>query len=384
MEGSERAVRNYVHQLGFGVSDAVRSARLGFNARNVWAYWKGLLKASLVWVLFVYAGFYAAGDSMGERFSSSLLCPLPDALFMGSVPSVVLLAAGTVLAILIMMATGLRVSRLVFQQLRGDQFFSEVQARQFCRANWKPLLLTPLTIAAGIALGLCFHALAGLIARIPAAGPVIAALLAVPLWMTGLLIVLAALVLVLCFFLVPVITAATGGDTFENLFEVFSTVTSRPLRLIRGVIAGTAIRVPALLLLAVFSWGSVRLLGAVVDASSGIPGTAASIEGGVSRAAPELVPFYSSIFSPVASTHGAGNGWTGLPGALLAAAGTSILLFLGAYWFSGCTAMWTIIYLGARHARDGEDLLLRAEEEEYREFRKIYGSTDHGGDRKAE
>ncbi|HRW78525.1 MAG TPA: hypothetical protein P5207_07635, partial [Candidatus Sabulitectum sp.] len=96
------------------------------------------------------------------------------------------------------------------------------------------------------------------------------------------------------------------------------------------------------------------------------------------------VPFYSSIFSPVASTHGGGSGWTGLSGVILAAAGTSILLFLVAYWFSGCTSMWTIIYLGARHARDGEDLLLRAEEEEYREFRKIYGSTDHGGDRKAE
>ncbi len=384
MEGSERAVRNYVHQLGFGVSDAVRAARLGFNARNVWAYWKGILKAWLVWVLFVYAGYYAAGDSMGERLSSSVLCPLPDALFMESVPALILLAAGTLLAILIMMATGLRVSRLAFEQLRGDQFFSESQARQFCRGNWKPLLLTPLTIASGIAILLCFQTLTGFVARIPAAGPVIAALMAIPMWISGLLIILASLILLLCFFLVPVITAATGGDTFENLFEVFSTVTSRPMRLIRGVIAGMAMRIPALLLLAVFSWGSVRLLGAVADTASGIPGTASSIEGGFSRVAPELVPFYSSIFSPVASTHGAESGWTGLPGVLLAAAGTAILLFLAAYWFSGCTAMWTIIYLGARHARDGEDLLLRAEEEEYREFRKIYGSTDHGGDRKTE
>ncbi len=66
---------------------------------------------------------------------------------------------------------------------------------------------------------------------------------------------------------------------------------------------------------------------------------------------------------------------------LIAASGTAIFLFLASYWYSSCTAMWTIIYLGARHSRDGEDLLLRAEEEEYREFRRVYGSTDNGGDR---
>lgn len=384
MEGSDRAVKNYVHKLNFSVSDAVLSARYGFNARNIWAFWKGLIGAWILWTVFVYAGFYAAGDSMAERFSSSVLCPLPDALFFSSLPAIVLLVLGTLLAVLIMMTTSMKVARLTFEQLRGDQFYSEEDAGKVCRANWKPVLLTPVTILSGIALGLFLLLLIGLLGKIPAAGPVVTALLMVPAWILGLFIILAGIALAFSYHLVPVITASTGGDTFENLFELFSTITSKPFRIIKAVIAGAAMRIPAFLLFIIFAWGSVHLTGSLVDRFSGFSGTAAAIESGFSRAAPDLVPFYSSIFSPVSSTAGGVVSWTGLPAGLLAAVGTVLMIVLAAYWCSSCTAMWMIIYLGARYSRDGEDLLLRAEEEEYREFRKIYGSTDHGGDRNSE
>lgn len=384
MEGSDRAVRNYVHKLSFGAGDAVHSARYGFNARNIWVFWKGLAMAWLVWTIFVYAGFYAAGDSMTERFSSSVLCPLPDALYMSSIPAVILLALGTLISIFIMMVSSMKVSRLTFEQLRGDQFFAEADAKRICRTNWKPLLMTPVTIVAGIVIGLVILFLVGLLGRVPVAGPAAAAVLTLPGLILGLFLVLAGIVLVLSFHLVPVITAVTRGDTFENLFELFSIVTARPFRIFRGLIAGAALRVPAFLLLLLFSWASVQLVGSSIDLFAGSTGTSAVIESGFSRAAPDLVPFYSSIFSPVSSTSHGNTTWTGLSGVILSLAGIAVMVFLAAYWFSGCTAMWTIIYLGARHSRDGEDLLLRAEEEEYREFRRIYGSTDRGGDRKSE
>ncbi len=384
MEGSERAVKNYVHKLSFRVSDAVLSARFGLSARNIWAFWKGLTRAWLVWALFVYAGFYAAGDSMLERFSSSVLCPLPDELFFSSVPAIALLVLGTLLSVFILMTTSMKVGRLTFEQLRGDQFYSEGDAGKACMANWKPVLFTPLTILAGIAIGLFLLMLTGLLGKVPAAGPFFTALLTVPAWILGLFMILAGIALLLSFQLVPVITASTGGDTFENLFELFSTITSRPFRIVRGVIAGVFMRIPAFLLLVFFAWGSVQLTGGMIDRYSGSSGTSSAIESGFSRVAPDMVPFYSSIFSPVSSTSGGSVSWTGIPAWILAATGTALMIFLAAYWFSSCTAMWMIIYLGARYSRDGEDLLLRAEENEYREFRKVYGSTHLGGDRKSE
>jgi len=383
MEGSDRAVRNYVHKLSFRISDAVLSARYGFNARNIWAYWKGILRAWLLWAFFVYAGFFAAGDSMAERFTSSVLCPLPDALFLASAPAVLLLVLGTLLSLFTLMATSMKVGKLTFEQLRGDQFYSEEDAARAFRANWKPLLLTPVTILCGIALGVLLLMLAGVAGKLPGAGPFISALLAIPSWVLGLFLILSGVSLLFSFHLVPVITASTGGDTFENLFELFSTITARPFRLVRGIVAGAAMRIPSFLVFLLFAWGSVHLTGAMIDRFSGSSGTTSAIESGFSRAAPDLVPFYSSIFSPVSSSAGSSVSWTGVPSWILAAMGTSLMILLAAYWCSSCTAMWMILYLGARYSRDGEDLLLRAEEEEYREFRKIYGSTDLGGDRKS-
>ncbi len=93
------------------------------------------------------------------------------------------------------------------------------------------------------------------------------------------------------------------------------------------------------------------------------------------------MPFYSSVFSPLASTAHTDTYPGGLSGVLLSFAGVAVFILLAAYWLSSCSAMWTLIYLGARYNRDKEDLLLRAEEEEYREFNKVYNPSSEAGDK---
>ncbi len=384
MQGSDDAVRNYVHKLKFQVKDTLLAARYGFNIRNIWVFWKGIIQAWAVWAFFAYAGFLAAGDSVVHRFAAARMCPVPDGLFMTNVPSVILLVLGTLLAFCIYMITALKVSRLTFEQLRGDQFFSEADARRFCRSNWKAVILTPLAIAAGIVTGILVIFIIGLIGRIPSAGPILAGLLSIPAWVLGLFLVLAFVVLMLSVFLAPVITATTKGDTFECLFEVFSIVTSQPMRLFRGIATGVFMRVIALAVFSVFAWGSVTVVSSVLYRTSGIQGFGDTMESGFSRIAPEIVPFYSSIFSPVSSTGHTDSSWDGPAGLLVSLAGAAVFLALWAYWLSSCTAQWTILYLGARYNRDREDLLLRAEEEEYREFSRIHSSTRNDGDRTVE
>lgn len=379
MQDSDVAVRNYVHKMKFQVKDTLLAARYGFNGRNIWVFWKGIVQAWLVWAFFTYAGFLAVGDSIADRFASARLCPVPDSLFMSNVPSVILLVTGTLLAIFIFMLTSLKVSRLTFEQLRGDQFFSEADARRFCRTNWRAVIVTPMVIAAGIAVGLVAIYLIGLLGRIPSTGSVIAGIFAIPLWILGLFIVLSMIVLLLSFFLVPVITATTKGDTFECLFEVFSVVTSRPMRLFRSLVTGAFMRVIALVVFSLFAWGSVSIVSSVLYRTSGIHGFGDTMESGLSRVAPEVVPFYSSIFNPISSTDHTDSSWNGPAGLILSLAGVAILLVIWAYWLSSCTAQWTILYLGIRYDRDREDLILRAEEEEYREFNKTYN-----GDREKE
>lgn len=375
MQESDNVVRNYVHKLKFQVKDTLLAARYGFNVRNIWVFWKGIVQAWVVWAFFAYAGFLAAGDSVADRFAAARLCPMPDSLFMTNIPSVILLVLGTLFAFYIYMITSLKVSRLTFEQLRGDQFFSEADARRFCRSNWKAVVVTPLVIAAGIATGILAIFVIGLLGRIPSVGPVLAGLLAIPAWILGLFLVLSLVGLLLSVFLVPVITATTKGDTFECLFEVFSIVTSQPMRLLRGIVTGLFVRVIALVVFSFFAWGSVTIVSSVLYRTSGIQGFGDTMESGFSRMAPEVVPFYSSIFNPISSTGHVDSSRDGLAGLLVSLSGAAILLALWAYWLSSGTAQWTIMYLGARYRRDKEDLLLRAEEEEYREFSRLYNST---------
>ncbi|MCK5037184.1 MAG: hypothetical protein KAS73_14905 [Candidatus Sabulitectum sp.] len=382
MHEANDAGRNYVHKLNFQVKDTLLAARYGFNLRNIWVFWKGIVQAWMVWVFFAYAGFFAAGDRLADRFAESLLCPVPDSLFMANIPSVILLVMGTILSFCIYLLTALKVAKLTFEQLRGDQFYSEADARRFCRSNRKTVIATPLVIAAGIVFGLLTILVSGLLMRISSAGPFLAGLLALPVWILGLFILLSLVVLLLSVFLVPVITATTKGDTFECLFEVFSIVTSQPVRLFRGIVTGLFTRVAAFIVLSVFAWGSVSLVSSVLYQTSGIQGFGDAMESGFSRIAPEIVPFYSSIFNPLSSTDHTDASWGGPAGILLSLAGTAVLLALWAYWLSGCTAHWTILYIGARYNRDREDLLLRAGEEEYREFKKIAGSPEEHKDGK--
>lgn len=382
MHEADDVGRNYVHKLNFQVKDTLLSARYGFNLRNIWVFWKGIVQAWIVWVFFAYTGFFAAGDSLSSRFAESILCPVPDGLFLANIPSVILLVIGTLLSFYIYLLTALKVAKLTFEQLRGDQFYSEADAQRFCRSNRKTVIVTPLVIAAGILLGLTAILVLGLIMRIPSAGPLLAGIFAFPLWVLGLFILLALVVLLLSVFLVPVITATTKGDTFECLFEVFSTVTSQPLRLFRGILAGLFIRIIAILVLSAFAWGSTSLVSSVLYRTSGIQGFGDTLESGFSRIAPEIVPFYSSIFNPLSSTGHTVSSWSGPAGILLSLAGAAIFLVLWAYWLSGCTAHWTILYIGARYNRDREDLLLRAGEEEYREFNKTVRSPEKNEDRK--
>ncbi len=375
MRKAEKVVgSNYIHKLTFQVKDTLLAARYGFTLRNIWVFWKGIVASWAILVFFTYAGFIAAGSSLADRFTAAVFCPLPDSLFMSNVPSVILLVAGILLALVVFILTSLKVSRLTFEQLRGDRFFSEAEAQRFCRSNWKPAVVTPLIIISGILTGLFAIFLFGLISGIPSLGPVLAGLLAIPAWIIGLFIMLALVALFISIFLAPVVTATTKGDTFECLFEVFSIVTSQPVKLFRGLVSGFFMRIIALIVFCIFAWGSLSIVSSVVYRAAGVEGFGSSFESGFSRLAPDAVPFYSSMFNPLESTDHSDLSRTGLAEILLSLAGVAVFLSLWAYWFSSGTAQWTIIYLVARYHRDGEDLLQRAEDDENREFSKTCSS----------
>jgi hypothetical protein len=363
--------------IRFDSRDVTSCARLGLSARKMWAGFKSLLLSWALWDFFVYLGFLAAGEDMGARWSQSILMPLPGGLFWQSSVAVALLGIGCLLILTVLMRGSLKASRLAFEQIRGDAFYSEAEASRFAKGHSTPLITVPLLFLVLLAILLAKGAVVGLLTRIPAAGPVVAALLAVPLWGAMLLAVLTAVALVLSIPLLPAIIACTKGDTFESVFELFSTMTSQSWRVfLHGLLAllVTALGTAVFLL---FSAGAMGLLSMTTSWAAGEGGFAAAVTAGPRTLAPELLPFFSSVVS--LGGGGASAAWGGAAGVLAGVSGTAIFLVLLSYIFSSLSSAWTVIYVGLRRRRDGTDLLVEADREDMRDYERRYGGIPMPG-----
>jgi len=359
-------------RLYFDVRDIPSAARSGLSARKLWIFWKAQLSAWLIWSVSVYLGYLAAGSDLASRWETSRLLPLPGGIFWESWASVALLAAGLLLILYVIMAASLRVARITFEQIRGDDFFSGRDARTFLRQNRNPLISTPLAILTGLAIAVVSGLILGLVGRIPGAGPVLLGVLSVPAWGMALLAILLGLGFILSFILVPPIVAATRGDTFESLFELFSTLTSQPWRVLLYWLTGLFCRILGLILLMLFASAAMTFLSWTVSLGMGTAGLGASLSSGLQMVAPEVFPWFANAFNPVAAAV-PGQAWTGLAGVIAGLSGVAILMVIKAYWLSSGSSAWTLIYLAVRHRKDGEDLLSRADDEDQREFEKLYG-----------
>lgn len=357
--------------LRFDCRDVASCARLGLSARKMWTGFKSLLLSWLVWDFFVYLGFLASGEDMGARWSLSVLLPLPGGLFWHSAIAMVLLGAGCILILAVLMRGSLKVCRLAFEQIRGDAFYSESEAASFARGHSSPLVLVPLLLVILITILLAKGAVVGLISRIPAAGPVIAALFAVPLWGAMLLAVLTAAALILSIMLLPAIIACTRGDTFESVFELFSTMTSQSWRVFLYWFLSLLFTALGSAVFILFSAGAMGLLSMTTSWAAGGGGFAEALTAGPRMLAPELLPFFSSFVS--LGTGGSTAAWSGAAGVLAGVSGSVILLVLLSYIFSSLSSAWTVIYVGLRRRRDGTDLLVEADREDMRDYERRYG-----------
>jgi len=369
-----------VHKLRFDIRDMVLSVKHGLSARNLWVIWKALVLSWLLWAGMIHLGFFAAGDSMAGRWQASRLFPVPEGLFLESTVAMVFMAVALLGCVWIIMSAFQKVSRITFEQIRGDGFYSGRDALVFHRANWKPLLMVPVAVLAGLSILLLKLFVFGLFGRIPGVGPIILGILAVPAWGLSLFGVLAAVALVMAVPMVPAITACTRGDTFETLFELFSSITSQPARIVLYTLTGLLARGAALVLFVAFARGAMALVDLGVGAGMGSHGLVTSMLGGMNLAAPQLVSQYGSFLAPLGSLQGGATPWLGAAGWLAGLSGVAAALVIVSFWLSSCASFWTLCYLAVRKAKDGEDLLLRADDEEFREFEKRYGSADQAGD----
>jgi hypothetical protein len=238
-------------KMYFNFKDVFRAARLGFSPKKIWAFFCGLFLGLAIYNLFSYLSHAAAGRSLAETWAMFGLLPLPWSDFgFGAWALWFLGAAG--LGVIYMLTSAV-VARITAEQLSGNEFYEIREAVAFVKQGWKAVLGAPLVIVAFMAFLVLGGLVLGLWGRIPYLGELTVSVLAIPIYLVCLFIVFLLAALMVALFYSPIVAGAAKSDTFDNLFEIFSAMTSQPWRL---VVYSGLLKLIVLLGFGVFAWFS--------------------------------------------------------------------------------------------------------------------------------
>jgi len=219
-------------KLHWSYKDVFRALRLGFSAKKVWMMSLGLLFGFAGYTILTYVAYAAAGTDFLTVWQTFRLLPFPSPLDYGF-PwySWVIYAVAVVWFLCVLLIAGTAVSKVAYEQLRGDEFYESKEAFRFAFKNSSAVLASPLLILAFVALIVIFGLIFSLLGAIPAAGEIFVGLLAILAFVASLFIVYLLIVFLFSLLLGPSVVGATHSDTFDTLFEVFSCVNEQPARL---------------------------------------------------------------------------------------------------------------------------------------------------------
>lgn len=244
-------------KMYFDYRDIFRAARLGLSPKKTWVLFWGLVCGFAFYGILGYLAHMAAGRSLADVWVMFGLVPAMP--WPGSgVISWVLWMIGLLGALLIYMMSAAVTARLAAEQLKGNEFFEVKEAVDYLKVSWKSILGGPLVIISFVLLLLFFGILSGWWGRIWVLGELTIAVLSLPIYLVCLFLVFLLVSLAIGLFFSPVISGATKGDAFDNLFEVFSSITAQPWRL---VVYTGLLKIICLFAAAVFAWFTISGLG---------------------------------------------------------------------------------------------------------------------------
>jgi len=219
-------------KLHFNYKDVFRSLRLGFSAKKVWTMFIGLLIGLGLYSGFTYLAYLTAGYDLLTvwenfrllPFAGGYLYPLPWYAWAIYGVGVLLFVAASLLA-------GTAVSKITYEQLRGDEFYEGREAWRFAFRNAASVLASPLLIIGFVALIVVGGLILSLIGAIPVFGEMFVGLMALPVVAASFFVVYLLIILLCALLMAPGIVGAARSDTFDTLFEVFSCANEQPGRL---------------------------------------------------------------------------------------------------------------------------------------------------------
>ncbi|MBN1213183.1 MAG: hypothetical protein JXA92_11465 [candidate division Zixibacteria bacterium] len=220
-----------MEKLHFDFRDILWAPARALSAKQIFVMTFFVIAALVVFDIFYYLAQMFAGERLGLVFSAYGFFPFEHFRF-DSVPSQISLGAGIVLGILTVMLGFFGVAAINIESIRGNRFFSNIEAIKFAFKRLKQIFLSELAIVLFVAFIVFLFFLLGLLSRIPYLGDWLFALLfALPNFVIAILTVFIIFIFTLSVVLLPAVAAAERhGESFSVILETFSTIIRQPAR----------------------------------------------------------------------------------------------------------------------------------------------------------
>jgi hypothetical protein len=219
-----------VTNLHFNYKDVFRAGRIGFSAKKMWASFLGFLIAFVGYGIIAYIAYIVAGIEIGEVWETFRVTPL----YPVGLPwySWVIWIVALLWWICVALLTGVAISKITYEQLKGDEFYEIKEAIKFALKTGKSAILAPFVLILFIVALIVMGIILALITWVPYFGQLFFAVMAVPAFAVCLFILYLLVVTIVSLIIGPSIVGETGNDTFDTLFESFSVINDQPWRFI--------------------------------------------------------------------------------------------------------------------------------------------------------
>lgn len=255
--------------LHFNYKDVFRAGRLGFSPKKIWVTFLGFLIAFIGYGILSFLAYIAAGVQIGEVWEAFRLVPV----FQWEMPwySYVLWIVGVLWWVCVALLAGVAVSKITYEQLKGDEFYEVKDAIKFALKTGKSAIIAPFVLICCIVLLVLGGIALGLVTWIPYFGQLFFILFAIPAFVVSLAIIYLLIVTIVCLIIGPAIVGTTGNDTFDTLFESFSVVNDQPWRLITYEVLLKVVKILGVAILGFFAAKAIFLahdiIGIIVPAA---------------------------------------------------------------------------------------------------------------------
>ncbi|MBU0529804.1 hypothetical protein KKF86_08635 [bacterium] len=219
-------------KLYFDVRDIFRSPRLALSGKKIWIFLKANLFGFAIYWIISYFAIILSGTNFSEAVNNFGLYPCIYCTENASLLAHIIYWIGIAIWVISIFFACTAVSRITYKQLKGDDFYSVADARNFVKNHRYPIILSwvsILLIAAFFSIGAIIFALIG---KIPYIGEFLFAILYIIYFFGSVFTVYTLIVFITSFIYSPAIVATLEEDTMGTVFQSYSITWSQPWRLV--------------------------------------------------------------------------------------------------------------------------------------------------------